>query len=162
MLDQYSQMDTKELEFPDTVFIRDVETRVFQAMTIKSLSAIDGIALIEGSFMDHLFGREGLERVKGIHVEQDSKNHTVSVKVELNIAYGISIPQKAEEIQTKLVKEITHLTGLHVACVHVVFKNILPDEVIDRMSQMSPTTNDAGSADDSEDDDILSDFSEEL
>jgi hypothetical protein len=35
MLDQFNQMDTKELDLPDTVFIRDIESRVFQAITIK-------------------------------------------------------------------------------------------------------------------------------
>lgn len=125
-------MDAKELEFPDTVFIRDIESRVFQAITIKCLSDIKGIALIEGSFFDHLLGREGLDRIKGIYVEQDSKNHSVSLKIELNIAYGPSIPEKAEEIQTKIVKDITTLTGLHVGCVHVVFRNILSDEEIHR------------------------------
>ncbi|MBM3200999.1 MAG: Asp23/Gls24 family envelope stress response protein [Chlamydiae bacterium] len=128
MLDQFNDMDTKELDLPDTVFIRDIESRVFQAIAIKCLSDIKGIALIEGTLFDNLLGREGLDRVKGIHVEQDSKNHSVNMKIELNIAYGISLPEKAEEIQTKLVKDIIQYTGLHVACVHVVFKNLIPEE----------------------------------
>ncbi len=128
MLDQFNQMDTKELDLPDTVFIRDIESRVFQAITIKCLSDIEGISLIEGTLFDNLLGREGLDRVKGIYVEQDSKNHSVNIKIELNIAYGISLPEKAEEIQTKLVKEIIQYTGLHVACVHVVFKNLIPQD----------------------------------
>jgi uncharacterized alkaline shock family protein YloU len=130
MLDQFNQMDTKELDLPDTVFIRDIESRVFQAITIKCLSGIEGISLIEGTLFDNLLGREGLDRVKGIHVEQDSKNHSVNIKIELSIAYGISLPEKAEEIQTKLVKEIVQYTGLHVACVHVVFKSLLSDPLL--------------------------------
>ena len=132
MLDQFDEIDTKEIDLPDTVFIRDIESRVFQAITVKCLSNIEGIALIEGTFIDNLLGREGAERVKGIYVEQDSKSHSVNIKIELNIAYGISIPEKAEEIQTKIIKEITRLTGLHVACVHVVFKNLLPDKALER------------------------------
>jgi uncharacterized alkaline shock family protein YloU len=128
MLDQFSQMDSKELDLPDTVFIRDIESRVFQAIAIKCLSDIKGIALIEGTLFDNLLGREGLDRVKGIYVEQDSKNHSVNIKIELNIAYGISLPEKAEEIQTKIVKEVIQYTGLHVACVHVVFKNLITAE----------------------------------
>lgn len=133
MLDQFKQIDTKELDFPDTVFIRDIETRVFQAITIKCISTIENVSLLEGNIIDNLLGREGLERVKGIYVEQDTKNHSVSLKVELNISYGISIPEKAEEIQTKLVHEIVKLTGLHVSCVHIIFKNLLPDEDLEKI-----------------------------
>jgi uncharacterized alkaline shock family protein YloU len=130
MLEQFNQMDTKELDLPDTVFIRDIESRVFQAITIKCLSGIEGISLIEDTLFGNLLGREGLDRVKGIHVEQDSKNHSVNIKIELSIAYGISLPEKAEEIQNKLVKEIVQYTGLHVACVHVVFKSLISDGLL--------------------------------
>lgn len=133
MLDQFDEIDSKEIDLPDTVFIRDIESRVFQAITIKCLSGIEGISLIEGTLIDNLLGREGLERIKGIHVEQDSKSHSVNLKIELNVAYGISIPEKAEEIQTKIIKEITRLTGLHVACVHVVFKSLLPDKELEKL-----------------------------
>jgi len=135
--DQFKQIDTKELDFPDTVFVRDIETRVFQAIAIKCLLSIEDVSLIEGNMLDNLLGREGLERVKGINVEQDSKSHSVTLKVELNIAYGVSIPEKAEEIQAKIVQEIVRLTGLHVACVHVVFKNLLPDESLEKIIEHS-------------------------
>ena len=125
---QYPEIDSKELNFADTVFVRDIETRVFQTITIKCLSNIEGIALLGGTIFDNLLGREGVERIKGIHVEQDSKSHSVNIKIELNVAYGISIPEKSEEIQTKLVDNIVKLTGLHVASVHIIFKNVLPQE----------------------------------
>jgi uncharacterized alkaline shock family protein YloU len=129
VLDQFDEIDAKEMDLPETVFIRDIENRVFQAITIKCLSEITGVSLLEGNILDDLLGREGMERVKGIYIEQDAKNHAVNIKVELNIAYGISIPEKAEEIQLRLVKNITELTGLHVASVHVVFKNLLSDPI---------------------------------
>lgn len=131
MLNQFDEMDAKEIENPDTVFIRDIESRVFQAITVKCLAGIEGISLLEGTLFDNLLGREGIERIKGIYVEQDSKNHAVNIKTELNIAYGISIPEKAEEIQTKLVNDITAFTGLHVASVHVVFKNLIVESLDD-------------------------------
>src|SRR5579872_5055086 len=104
MYDQLKNMDSREIELPDTVFIRDIETRVFQAIVLQSLAKIEGIGLLEGNLFDSLLGRE-VERVKGIHVEQDQKQHSVLVKVEIKIAYGFSIPEKAEEIQTKIVEE---------------------------------------------------------
>ena len=125
MYDQLKNMDAREIELPNTVFVRDIETRVLQGIVLQALSKIDGIGLIEGSLFDSLLGRD-LERVKGIHIEQGQKGRSVDVRVEINIVYGISIPEKAEEIQTKLVSEMTCWTGLHVATVHVVFKELIP------------------------------------
>lgn len=118
------RLDTKEFEVPETLFVRDIETKVIQIIILQALSRIEGVGLIEGNLIDTLFGRE-VERVKGIYVEQDSKNHLVNVKVEINVEYGISIPEKAEEVQVKLVEDITHLTGLHVASVHVIIRGLM-------------------------------------
>ena len=133
MDDQFKDLDTKELKFADTVFVRDIETRVFQSIVVKCLAEIEGVALLEGNLLDNLLGREGNERIKGIHVEQDSKNHSVSIKVEVNIAHGISIPEKAEEIQSKIAEEVCTLTGLHVSVVHVVFKALISDAPLEKM-----------------------------
>ena len=129
MYNQLKNMDAREIELPDTVFIRDIETRVFQAIALRCLAKIEEIALLEGNLFDSLLGRD-LERVKGIHVEQDQKKHSVDIRVEINIGYGISIPEKAEEIQTKLAEEISHWTGLHVGSVHVIFKDLIPAESV--------------------------------
>lgn len=156
MLDDYKKIDAKELMFKDTVFIRDIETKVFQAIALKCLSKIDGIALIEGNFIDHLLGREGVERNKGIYIEQDAKGHAVSVKIELNVAYGISIPFKAEEIQNKIISDIHNFTGLHVSSVHVIFKSLLPDEDLEKIltKQMEQASDSAS--------EFFNEFSEEF
>ncbi|MBM3208376.1 MAG: Asp23/Gls24 family envelope stress response protein [Chlamydiae bacterium] len=117
-------IDTKEVELPETVFIRDIESRVFQSIAVQCLSKIDGVALLEGNFIDSLLGRDSNESVRGIYVQQDPKSHSVSVKLEINVAYGICIPEKAEEVQMKILEEVSSFTGLHVASVHVVFKNL--------------------------------------
>lgn len=119
------QIDTKEIELPETVYVRDIETKVFQSIVVQCLLKIDGIALVEGNLIDSLFGREPAERITGISVEQDLKNHSISVKLEINVAYGVCIPEKAEEIQTKVTQELSRLTGLHVSLVHVVFQNLI-------------------------------------
>jgi len=124
MYTQSKNLDDREIELPETTFIRDIETRVFQAICLQTLAKIEGIGLLEGNLIDSLLGRE-LERVKGIHVEQDQKKQSVVVRVEINIIYGISIPEKAEEIQSKLAEEITRWTGLHVSSIHVIFKSLI-------------------------------------
>ena len=121
----------QDYEFADTVFIRDVDSRVFQAITYKCLVQIEGIELIGGNILDNLLGRDTTDKVKGIYVEQDQKNHSVNIKVELNVAYGVSIPEKSEEIQSKIAEEICKLTGLHVSSVHVIFKNLIAQRSLD-------------------------------
>lgn len=126
MNEHKSRLDPKEFELPETLFVRDIENRVFQGIVLQCLAQIDGITLIEGNLIDSLLGRSGLEgNIKGILAEQDTKNKSVSLKVEVNICYGYSIPEKADEIQSKIAEDITRLTGLHVSCVHVVFKNVI-------------------------------------
>ncbi len=125
MSNQEIKFDAKEFDFPETLYIRDIENRVFQGIVLQCLAKVGDISLVEGSFIHHLFG-ESLEGLKGISAEQDSKNQSVGIKVEVNIDYGVSIPDKAEEIQSKISHEVTRLTGLHVSCVHVIFKNIIP------------------------------------
>ncbi len=133
------KVDTKEFELPETLFVRDIENRVFQGIVVQCLSQVEGITLLEGNLIDSLLGRSGGEGgIKGIYAEQDSRNKSISIKVEINIFYGYPIPEKAEEIQTKIAEDITRLTGLHVACVHVVFKNVVNPEGVQKNLWMEP------------------------
>ena len=137
MYDQLKNMDTREIELPETVLIRDIDTRVFQAIALQCLAKIEGISLLEGNLFDSLLGRE-VERVKGIHVVQDQKQHSLEVRVEINVLYGVNIPAKAEEVQEKLVEELSKWTGLHVSSVHVIFKDLI--------SPQAPPVSDSSSA----------------
>lgn len=128
MHDPFKQIDKKELELPDTIFIRDIESKVFQSIIVQCIEHIEGIETLEGSLFDSLLGRDSLDGVKGIHVEQDQKNHAVNIRVEINVAYGICIPEKAEEVQAKIAQDVSHLTGLHVGRVHIVFKNLIASQ----------------------------------
>jgi len=115
-------------EQAETVFVRDIESRVFQVIILECLGKIPGIALVGGTLFDNILGRAPNERLKGIHVDQDPKNHSVKIKIEVNIAYGVSIPEKADEVQSKISTEVTKLTGVHVASVHVIFKGVISEE----------------------------------
>lgn len=123
--EKFKQMDAKELQLPETVFIRDIDNRVFQSIALECLGKIEDVSLIEGNLIDSFLGREGTEKLKGIFVEQDQKNHSVKLKIEINVHHGVSLPEKAEEIQTKIAHEVSKITALHVAAVHVVFKNMI-------------------------------------
>lgn len=121
---KFTQVDTKEIELPETVYVRDIETRVFQTIALQTLSQIEGVSMVEGTLIDSFLGRDGPDRVKGIYVEQDQKKSSVKLRLEINVDYGISLPEKAEEIQSQIATEVSRLTGLHVSSIHVVFKNL--------------------------------------
>ena len=114
---------SSEFELPETLYVSDIDERVFKSIVIQCLSEIEGIGMADRSFIDSLLGREGVDAVKGISIEHDSEKHTISVRLEVTIKYGVPIPEKAEEIQQKVAAQLTHMTGLHVSCVHVLFRN---------------------------------------
>lgn len=118
-------IDQKEFELPETLFVRDIEDRVFQVIVAQCVAKTDGIRLVEGNFLDNILGRENKDHLGAIQVEQDSRNHSVSIRIGVGLEYGHSIPQKAEELQQAISKEITEITGLHVSAVHVLFKSII-------------------------------------
>lgn len=123
------KVDTKEFEIAETTFIRDIENRVFQSIILQVLTKVKDISLLEGNLIDAILNRGNVERIKGIYVEQDAKSPMIRIKVEVNVQYGVSIPEKAKEIQQKIAEETTKLTGLHVASVHVIFKNVYVEEL---------------------------------
>lgn len=129
------KVDTKEFELPETVFVQDIDTKVFQGIVLQCLSRIEGVASVEDSFISSILGRGGPEVGCGVISEKDSRNQSVSIKIEVNIEYGIPIPDKAEEIQTNVVEEITRLTGLRVSSIHVIFKNIIPPDQVQENSK---------------------------
>ncbi len=133
------KLDTKEFELPKTTFSHDIETRVIQLIILNTLNQIDAVVLLGGSLIDTLLGRE-VERVKGISVEQDSKNHLLKMKIEVNMRYGVSIPEKSREVQTKVVEEITKITGLHVAAVHLVIKGLVMPEMMKEEGNLYPSS----------------------
>lgn len=121
-----SNLSQKELEFPETTYSSDIEDKVFQGIVLNALSKIEGIHLIDGSFLQSLIGK--IDKVKGIHIEQDPPNHSVKLEMEINVQYGVSIPDKAEEIQNIVSQEVTKMTGVHVSEVHVIFRGLVSPE----------------------------------
>lgn len=123
-----SSENVKEWEIPETTYVRDIETKVFQGIILHCLIDIKGISLLGSNFIQHILGREDKEQLRGIYVEQDNKKSALKVKVEINVHYGISIPEKATEIQEKVLNDLMTMTGLHVSSIHIIFKNLLSSE----------------------------------
>lgn len=137
-----SRIDKKEVELPETLFVRDIENKVFQSIVVQCLLNIEGIALVEGNLIDYFLGREPAERISGISIEQDLKTHSIQVKIEVNVAYGVIIPKKAQEIQLKVAEQLSEFTGLHVSIVHVVFKNLITEAAQEARLKEAPQYSD--------------------
>ncbi len=118
-----STPESNEYSVPETSYSRDIENNVFRGIVIETLSEISSIGLVEGGFFESFVHNP--EKARGITIVQDPKTRSLSVKIEVAIQYGASIPAKAEEIQTAVVRNLTAITGIHVAEVHVVFKDIV-------------------------------------
>ena len=80
----------------------------------------------------------------------------MAVKVEVHVRYGTPIPEKADELQAIICDEITRITGLHVATVHVIFKGIIGFDKIKKslapLETMSAKTQNAPAVSDYNDD----------
>lgn len=123
-------------ELPETVFSSDIEDKVYQGIVLNTLASIANIQVVDGNFFHTLIGR--LDKVKGIVIEQDPLQQAVKIQLEINIQYGTSIPEKAEEIQNKVSQEVTKMTGVHVSEVHVVFRELISSE--DMRDKNSPAS----------------------
>jgi uncharacterized alkaline shock family protein YloU len=135
-----SELDPQEFDLPETTYSRAIENQVFQGIILKILSQISGIGLLEGTFLHNLLA--GVDKVKGITIEQDAQTHSVRIKIEVSVQYGVTIPQKAEEIQSAVVKEITSMTGVRVEEIHVVFKELMREEEAENPAPKIPLEGD--------------------
>jgi uncharacterized alkaline shock family protein YloU len=114
-------------ELPETIFSSDIENKVYQGIVLNTLASIENIQVLDGNFFHSLIGRS--DKVKGIHVEQDPDQQSVRIQLEVHIKFGCSIPEKAEEIQNKVSREVSKMTGVHVSEVHVIFLELIAPEM---------------------------------
>jgi|AMWB02.1.fsa_nt_gi uncharacterized alkaline shock family protein YloU len=120
------QLDPQEFELPETTYSHEIENRVFRGIILNILSQTPGISPLEGTFLETFIGR--VDTVKGITIDQDTKTHSVNIVIEISIQYGVNIPKKAEEIQSRVSQAITEMTGMRVASVHVVFRELIREQ----------------------------------
>ena len=124
-LEEKKVVDTKELEAAETVYIRDIENRVFQTIVLQTLSKIEGINLLEGNFLDSILKKTTQDYLKGIQAEQNSKNNMLHInKEKLLVVDGLSdfivvdsgdvlliLPRKKEQDVKKILNEVRQNKG---------------------------------------------------
>jgi len=86
------------------------------------LGKIEGVQPVGGGIADYL-GRKNPS--KGIKI--DTTDDQISVEVFLIVDYGVSIPDVACEVQTRLRKVISEMTGKFVSAVNVSVQGIRTD-----------------------------------
>ncbi|MGD9678020.1 MAG: Asp23/Gls24 family envelope stress response protein [Vulcanibacillus sp.] len=95
-----------------------ISPQAIETIAKISILEIDGITGINTSF----FGRNK-DTGKGIKVKISEKD--VILDVSLNIKYGYSIPDLANQIQVNVKEYIESMVGLEVLEVNVYFSNII-------------------------------------
>jgi uncharacterized alkaline shock family protein YloU len=75
------------------------------------------VSLAGGSAIMDKLGKKLAGNVRGVSINVQDKS--VSVEINVSVAYGCSIPAVAEEAQHKVKDAIETMTGLKVACVNI-------------------------------------------
>lgn len=126
----------EEPQYPETYYEREVGQKAFRTMVLKTLLGIDEVYFLEEDIVDSFLGREGVEGVRGLEVELIENEPALCVKIQVCLGSGCSIPAKVEEIQTKVVQDLTQQTGLHVSRIQVTVEDIrLPDGFLKRLQE---------------------------
>jgi uncharacterized alkaline shock family protein YloU len=115
----------QELDLPDTTLNQSIDDKVFHGIILKALQPIQGISLQKANVFQTLIGKK--DKIFGISTVQDDKTQSLKVRLEVDVKFGVFIPEKAEEIQMAVIEEITKMTGLRVSEVQVIFKDLIPE-----------------------------------
>lgn len=88
--------------------------------TIAGVAAteVEGVAAMSGNITNEIVGKLGVKNLSkgvGIDVQED----VVTVKLNLTMRYGYSIPKTSAEVQEKVKSAIENMTGLSVSCVDI-------------------------------------------
>lgn len=81
-------------------------------------SEVEGVASMAGNVTRDLIGKLGMKSLsKGVRVTLEE--HTVYIRLAINIRYGYNVPTTCAKIQEKVKTAIETMTGLEVAEVNV-------------------------------------------
>jgi uncharacterized alkaline shock family protein YloU len=102
---------------------------VIAEIASRAATKIKGVYVVGSSFRwtEILGGKENAR--KGVNIHIDESNGHVTVDLEVNVAYGVTIYSAAHQLQLLVKEEIEALTGsLNVDKVNVRVKNVVVEE----------------------------------
>jgi uncharacterized alkaline shock family protein YloU len=118
------KMSSKEIQYPETIFEREVGMKAFRSIVLRTLTDIPGVYFLEEDLVDSILGRESYDGIKGIHVSQVEGQPALEVEIHLCLESGLPIPVTVEKIQNEVVQALVKDTGLHVSRVQVVVEDV--------------------------------------
>lgn len=88
---------------------------------------VEGVAAMSGNITNEIVGKLGVKNLsKGVVI--DVQEDMVTVKLNLTMRYGYSIPKTSAEVQEKVKASIESMTGLKVSCVDIRIAGIELDK----------------------------------
>lgn len=88
---------------------------------------VEGVAAMSGNITNEIVGKLGVKNLsKGVVI--DVQEDVVTVKLNLTMRYGYSIPKTSAEVQEKVKASIESMTGLSVSCVDIRIAGIELDK----------------------------------
>lgn len=110
----------KEVSSYDIDDITTVQVADDVIAVIAGLAAtdVDGVARLSGNITNEIVSKLGRKNLsKGVKVAL--AGHDASVKLNLIIEYGVSIPKTCKEVQERVKSAISTMTGLNVTSVDI-------------------------------------------
>ncbi|MBP5183238.1 MAG: Asp23/Gls24 family envelope stress response protein [Lentisphaeria bacterium] len=101
------------------------------AMIVRgSVSSTPGVARLTGNtLVDNLAELVGSKSIKDRSISiKAGKEGSIDVEVAVNIRYGYNLPETATELQNAIASDIFFYTGLAVAHVDVIVRDLEPEE----------------------------------
>ena len=109
-----------------------ISTGVIATIARRAACSIRGVTRISGNtLVDNIAEFVGSRNVMDRAIQIEVNRSTVSVTLSINICYGVSLPEIAADVQRAVSSQIQELTGLDVARVNVIIRemeDIAPDE----------------------------------
>ena len=105
-----------------------IAPEVVEIMIGIAASQADGVFSMSGSLatsFSELLGRSSLG--KGVKLVQDDAGN-LRADVYVTLAYGVSIPKTALEIQKRVKQQLLFMTGLEIQEVDVHVEGIMPEK----------------------------------
>ncbi len=115
----------------------NVHTNVTASIVRKAVCTVPGVARLAGSsFVDNIAEMVGNRRIHDRAIKIMDNGDSLDIEVNINIFYGIPIPDVAVSVQEAVIEAVEKTAGKTVKAVNVVIQEI-EDEVVEEEADTS-------------------------
>ena len=108
--------DKKQFEISDGVIASEEVMAIIAGL---AATEADGVTSLEGNLTNAVIAKAGMNKLqKGVRIITND-DESVSVRLSLNINYGVEIPAVCKSAQEKVKSTIESMTGLDVKDVDI-------------------------------------------